>query len=572
MGRQQKTQARTTGGTRGSGHSTQRSLLAAGEDALTRHAWDEARAAYEAALLEEESAEAFEGLSWAAWWRNDAETVFRTRETAFQAYRRTGREQDAARMAMWLAADYGDFRGELAVASGWRQRARRLLKQLPMCEEHGWSLLLEGDAALSFAGDTSEAKRCASEAVSVGRALKRPEFGILALALHGLASVEEGDIDAGMKMLDEAAVAALAGEVTQPLWVSWTLCYLLFACERARDYDRATEWCHKAREYADRFDIARGQAVCRVHYAALLMWRGEWSKAEQQLSEAAALLEESPWVAEALVRLGELRRRQGNLDEAAALFARIEWHPMALFGLAELALDTGRPRDALEMTERALRQIPETSRSQRATACELLTRSASLLGHHGRARQALATMEQMSDVIASPPLRAAARYSAGILAIQSHDYDGAMACLEDALDLFKKGGAPYEVSRTRLELASVLVTLGRLERARAEATTAREVLEQLGSPLYARKAAALLQDIDRRAAGIGAGARRSSELTQRQAEILQLIARGSSDREIASTLGLSEHTVHRHVANILRRLDTPTRAAAAARAASHGLI
>ena len=62
------------------------------------------------------------------------------------------------------------------------------------------------------------------------------------------------------------------------------------------------------------------------------------------------------------------------------------------------------------------------------------------------------------------------------------------------------------------------------------------------------------------------------QLTERQLEILRLIARGMSNREIAATLFVSEHTVHRHVANILQRLDVSSRAAAAAYATSHNLI
>lgn len=63
-----------------------------------------------------------------------------------------------------------------------------------------------------------------------------------------------------------------------------------------------------------------------------------------------------------------------------------------------------------------------------------------------------------------------------------------------------------------------------------------------------------------------------SPLTGRETEVLRLVAEGLSNREIASSLVLSEHTVHRHVANILRKLAQSTRAAAAARAARAGLI
>ena len=63
-----------------------------------------------------------------------------------------------------------------------------------------------------------------------------------------------------------------------------------------------------------------------------------------------------------------------------------------------------------------------------------------------------------------------------------------------------------------------------------------------------------------------------SPLTRRETEVLRLIAVGLSNREIASSLVLSEHTVHRHVANILRKLTQSSRAAAAAHATRAGLI
>ena len=63
-----------------------------------------------------------------------------------------------------------------------------------------------------------------------------------------------------------------------------------------------------------------------------------------------------------------------------------------------------------------------------------------------------------------------------------------------------------------------------------------------------------------------------SPLTARETEVLRLVASGLSNREIASSLVLSEHTVHRHVANILRKLSQSSRAAATAHAARAGLI
>ena len=64
----------------------------------------------------------------------------------------------------------------------------------------------------------------------------------------------------------------------------------------------------------------------------------------------------------------------------------------------------------------------------------------------------------------------------------------------------------------------------------------------------------------------------AGELTPREREILKLLARGGTNKEIAIDLELSDHTVKRHVANILTKLDLPTRSAATRFATEHGLV
>ncbi|QPP09540.1 response regulator transcription factor [Streptomyces bathyalis] len=80
-------------------------------------------------------------------------------------------------------------------------------------------------------------------------------------------------------------------------------------------------------------------------------------------------------------------------------------------------------------------------------------------------------------------------------------------------------------------------------------------------------AGALLSD----EAGSGAGAGRGSVLTEREREVLELIADGRSNREIARVLVLSEKTVKTHVSNILMKLDLADRTQAALWAVRHGL-
>jgi pimeloyl-ACP methyl ester carboxylesterase/DNA-binding CsgD family transcriptional regulator len=72
--------------------------------------------------------------------------------------------------------------------------------------------------------------------------------------------------------------------------------------------------------------------------------------------------------------------------------------------------------------------------------------------------------------------------------------------------------------------------------------------------------------------GVPVEANGDSPLSSRETEVLRLVAAGLSNREIASALVLSEHTVHRHVANVLRKLDQSSRAAAAAQGTRLGYL
>ncbi|HXH23177.1 MAG TPA: tetratricopeptide repeat protein [Dehalococcoidia bacterium] len=540
----------------------------AGWEALSRGDWPAARDWFEREVARSEYGAALEGLSWTAFSQNDADRLFWARERAYRRYREEGDPISAARMAVWISSDYTDFRGETAVANGWRQRARRLLEGEPLCPEHGWLALFDGEAALMVEEDAERALACARRAWEIGRQVQAPDVEAMGLAMEGLALVTSGEIDAGMSRLDEAAAAVVGDELKEQIALTTCLCYLVQACERAKDYDRATQWCQRMREYVDGRQIALGQGVCRAHYAGVLIWRGKWEEAEAELAVAEAFIRASrpPMAAEAVVRLADLRRRQGRLEEARRLFSEVEWHPMALLGLAEMALAEGQVDDAQEALERALRHVPENSRTQRASALALLARVQAMLGDHEAARQKLEEVRGLSEAIATLPVKASFHFSAGVLQAAEGDHASAARSFEDAVDLFERGGGPYEAAVTRLELARCLAASGRLERARGEARAAEQALASLGAVVDAARASALLASL-----GVSSGASPPA-LTARQVDILRLIAEGRSDREIAAALVVSEHTVHRHVANILQRLGLPSRAAAVAFAGRSGIL
>ena len=136
--------------------------------------------------------------------------------------------------------------------------------------------------------------------------------------------------------------------------------------------------------------------------------------------------------------------------------------------------------------------------------------------------------------------------------------------LEEAVDLLALCEAPYERARARLALARVLFEVGPVSRARAEARAARDAFRALDAR---RDTAVADRLLERSPSSAGA-----NPLTRREREVLTLVAAGRSNREIAGELVVSEHTVHRHVANILRKLDEPTRAAAAVQASRNGFV
>jgi DNA-binding NarL/FixJ family response regulator len=144
--------------------------------------------------------------------------------------------------------------------------------------------------------------------------------------------------------------------------------------------------------------------------------------------------------------------------------------------------------------------------------------------------------------------------------------------LEDAVDLFEESGAPFETGRARVELAGVMRALGRPDAAVAEAERAIADLTPLGASLELARARAVLDAPAAVPEAALPGPDETSVLTPRQIEILRLISTGLNNQAIADRLFISEHTVHRHVANTLTKLNVSSRSAAVAQAARLGLL
>jgi LuxR family maltose regulon positive regulatory protein len=529
--------------------------------------WDAARALFAETLAVEETPAALEGLSWAAWWLDDADAVFDARERAYSLYRRQGNDAAAAHMAIWLAVDQLDFRGAWAVASGWLQRAHRLLDPLEPGPEHGWLAFQEGYIA-HVNGETARASERAACAAELGRRFGVPDLEMLGLALQGATLVACARVDEGMRCLDEATATALEGEAALPMSSAWTCCFLVSACAAVLDFERASEWCDRIAEFAERYGSRFMLAFCRVEYGAVHRWRGRWTEAEQMLEASVEDFSRSrpAWVDAPLVGLAELRRRQGLAAEATRLLEQAGPSSGSALCRARLALDRGDALRAAELAERLLRQQPEQRRLERVPVLELLVRALAARGELEQAHVALAELREIERLVGTAPLRACADLADGVLSTAAGDHEHARVLLEDALDGFERSGAPFEAAEARIELATALIGLGRSDSAVREATAARDRLRELGADAAAERAAGIV------GASTPGHDALLPQLTPREREVLGLLAEGLTNRQMAERLVVSEHTVHRHVTNILRKLELPSRTAAAAHAVRSGLV
>lgn len=431
--------------------------LIAGRRALEHGDWEEAHSLFQAALRVGETPEALEGLGEAAWWREDAQTLFDSQERAYLLYRARGDATAAARMATALAFDYAVFRMELAVSNGWLQRAHRYLDGQEPVREKVWLSLVEAEMLYHVERDMDNMLDLARGAKDMARDLGLLDLEMFGQALEGLALVALGEVRGGLACLDEATAAVVSGEIENLRAVAATCCVMVWACERIRDVDRARQWCDHAIGFCSRHGLRSFLGTCRAHYASVLTARGQWDEAEDQLMQALQLLKpRAAWSLSAIERLGELRRRQGRLSEADELFDQLGPFPAAMFGKARVSLDRGELQAALDLCKRGLRRLSKADRTDRFAPLELLLRIRCARGEVDEAKESLTEIESLAALAGTGGAQATTSHGRALVALTAGAIADAREHLEDALDLYEQNEMPFEACLVRMDLANAL--------------------------------------------------------------------------------------------------------------------
>ncbi|MFN8484241.1 MAG: AAA family ATPase [Anaerolineae bacterium] len=422
----------------------------------------------------------------------------------------------------------------------------------------------------------------ATEAQQAGR----PDLQARILGLTGNVQARMGQAADGLALVQQGLALALennlagaAAEIYQRLADS---------LEHAGDYRGARE------TYLIGFDFCQANAVpataqlCVACLTVVLRHTGEWDRAVTMCREVLASgdsTSHAQTVASGM--LGSLYAMRGQprlarplLLESAALAQRIELAAMQLlsaWGLALVDELNGALDQAAERGRFILDRCQQIEDVHYAVpALRWLVTFFALTGADVEARACARALAHIASQTGEPEALSALAHALGEIALLDGDSTQAAQQFTHALDLLTDLPVPYCQAGTGFRAGVACAAAGEREAGVRHLTNAYRIARQLGArPLathIAQTLAALGEPLVERL-GTGAASRfRSGHLTRRQREILQLVAQGQTNAEIARALVLSPRTVEMHVGAILATLDSRSRADAVRRAAELGLL
>ena len=510
-------------------------------------------------------------LAWSAGLTARDKELVAALERLYRIYHESDERLRAARTAFWLGFRLL-ARGEPGRASGWLSRAQRLVEQHgDDCVEQGYLLVPQGQRHLN-AAEPAEAFDAGARAAQIGERFGDIDLIAFARNLQGRALLSQGQLARGLTLMDEAMLAAASGELT-PVVTGIVYCSAIASCQRVYALDRVREWTAALADWCDAHpQLVMFTANCHVHRAEILQISGSWPEAVEEAQRAAERCVrdiEREARGHAQYEMAEVHRLRGEYERAEAAYrdaSRQGVEPQP--GLALLRLAQGDREAAAASIRRVLDATSGCFPRTRFLPAYVEIMLA--VGDLDAARAASLELEETAGTFDVDVLAAIAAHARGAVRLAESDARAVLDPARRAFAIWQRIGAPYLAARLRVLLARACLELGDVEGARLELDGAREVYEALGARPDLAAVDALRARLEVAALSKSSAVRH--KLTERELQVLRLVASGQSNKAIAHELSLSEKTIHRHVSNIFTKLDVASRAAATAFAYEHGLV
>jgi DNA-binding CsgD family transcriptional regulator len=529
--------------------------------AYDRREWLAAYGGFSETSGEGLTAEDFSRLATAAYLVGQRNDCVQALQRAYQLHVDAGVVLQAVRAACWLAFVLSSS-GEGAVGAGWVGRAQRLLADVDGdAVERGYVLIPLMHRHI-FAAEVVPAAELADQIIDYGRRYVEPDLVAIGLNSRGRMLIYTGRVPEGLALLDEAMVGVAAGEVST-IFAGVVYCSMIEACQEIADFDRAARWTSQLTAWCDQQPgLVPFTGQCAVHRGQIMRVQGAFDEALIEFDLAMRRYRDSDSLGAAglaMAERGDVLRLRGDLHGAAAAYdASVSFGHDPQPGLALLWLAQRRTPAAIAAARRMLGETGDPVARSRLlpAAVDIL-----LAGGDVDAAGDLATeLASIAESIGTATVQARADHAGAAVAVAAGDPSQALPRLRRERGVWERLGARYDTACCRILLGRALRALGDEESAITELSAARRALAELGARPAEQEAAALIRPT------------LPSGLTEREVEVLRLVAAGKTNPEIAAQLFLSEKTVGRHLSNIFAKIDVATRTAAAAFAYEHQLL
>ncbi|MFN8474661.1 MAG: AAA family ATPase [Anaerolineae bacterium] len=445
---------------------------------------------------------------------------------------------------------------------------------------------LAAAAHLRSAGRYHAALDILSAATEEALEAGRPDLQARIMGLAGNVLARLGRAPEGLALVQQALALALENNLASAAAEIYQR--LADSLEHAGDYAGAKE------TYLIGFDFCQANAVpataqlCIACLTVVLVNTGEWERAMSLCREVLdsghstphARIVASGMLGTLYALRGQARPAQPYLLESATLARQIELAAMELLSAWGLALvdDLSGAKD--RAAERGRFVLSRWQRMEDVHyAVPALRWAVTFFATSGdgvEARACANALAQIAGATGQPEALSALAHALGEIALLDGAPHQAARQFTQALDLLSDLSVPLSQAETGLRAGIACAAAGERETGARRLANAYRVARQLGARPLATRIAQTLESLGEPIVEhLGAGAEgrfRSGDLTRRQREILQLVAQGQTNAEIARALVLSPRTVEMHVSNILATLDSRSRAEAVRRAAELGLL